>query len=137
MLTQGWIELGDTLVAKQKEAGTAWIATATYEETGALSFALRGKAEVVQINERVRYGFLPPPNPVMTSQPALFMDWEAEGEAFLASHRSCYGTAERLGTVDRSHRGTLIERFVLYRLTEVKIGSAVYDRYADPSACTR
>ena len=135
MLTHGWIELGDTLVTKQKEAGTAWIATATYEETGALSFALRGKAEVVQINERVRYGFLPPPDPALTRKPALFIDWETEGEAFLASHRACYGAAERLGSVDRSYEGALIERFVIYRLTDVKIGPAVYDRKADPSAC--
>jgi 4-amino-4-deoxy-L-arabinose transferase-like glycosyltransferase len=136
MLTQGWIELGEALRAKQAETGTAWIATASYEDTGALSFALRGKADIIQINERVRYGFLPSPDPSLTHQPALFIDWDDSGEAFLASHKSCYGTAERLGTVARMYGATVIERFVLYRLTDVKIGPAVYDRQADPGYCS-
>jgi 4-amino-4-deoxy-L-arabinose transferase-like glycosyltransferase len=137
MLTQGWDELGDELIAKEKETGTAWIATGTYEHTGALSFALRGKTEVAQINERVRYGFLPPPDSNLTQKPALFIDWEDEGAGFLASHKDCYGTAEAVGTVSRKFKDKIIERFVLYRLTDVKIGPAVYDRHADPSACTR
>ena len=135
MLTQGWMELGEALRAQQAETGTAWIATASYEDTGALSFALRGKADVIQINERVRYGFLPSPEPILTRQPALFIDWEDSGEAFLASHQSCFGTAERIGTVARMYGSIEIERFVLYRLTDVKIGPAVYDRRADPGHC--
>lgn len=135
MLTQGWDELGDELIAKEKETGTAWIATGTYEHTGALSFALRGKTEVAQINERVRYGFLPPPDSNLTQKPALFIDWEDEGAGFLASHKDCFGTAEAVGTVSRKFKDKIIERFVLYRLTDVKIGPAVYNRHADPSAC--
>ena len=135
MLTQGWTELGDTLRAKQAEIGAGWIATASYEHTGALGFALQGKVEIVQINERVRYGFLPAPNEALIRKPALFMDWADRGEAFLASHKNCYGTAERLGTVARMYGSTIIESFVLYRLTDVKIGPAIYDRQADPSSC--
>jgi len=135
MLTQGWVELGDELVEKEKDTGTAWIATGNYEHTGALSFALRGKAELAQINERVRYGYLPNPDPDLTNKPALFIDWADEGAGFLASHKDCYGTAEQVGTVSRKFRDTVIESFVLYRLTNVKIGPAVYDRHADPSAC--
>jgi 4-amino-4-deoxy-L-arabinose transferase-like glycosyltransferase len=135
MLTQGWVELGDELIAKQKETGSAWIATGTYEHTGALSFALRGKAEVAQINERVRYGFLPAPDPDMTKKPALFIDWADEGAGFLANHNECYGTAERIGTISRKFSVTIIETFVLYQLTDVRLGPAVYDRHADPSAC--
>ena len=120
---------------KQAETGAGWIATASYEHTGALSFALQGKADIIQINERVRYGFLPAPKEVLTRQPALFIDWADSGEAFLNRHKNCYGTAERLGTVARMYGATLIESFVLYRLTDVKIGPAVYDRQADPSSC--
>ena len=135
MLTQGWTELGEALRVKQAETGAGWIATASYEHTGALSFALQGKADIIQINERVRYGFLPAPKEVLTRQPALFIDWADSGEAFLNRHKNCYGTAERLGTVARMYGATLIESFVLYRLTDVKIGPAVYDRQADPSSC--
>ena len=135
MLTQGWTELGDTLRAKQAETGAGWIATASYEHTGALSFALRGKAEIIQINERVRYGFLPAPKEALIHQPALFIDWADSGEEFLNRHKNCYGTAERLGTVARMYGSTIIESFVLYRLTDVKIGPAIYDRQADPSSC--
>jgi len=135
MLTQGWAELGDELIAKENQTGSAWIATGTYEHTGALSFALRGKGEVVQINERVRYGFLPAPDPDLTKKPALFIDWANDGDGFIASHKECYGTAERIGFVERKYGNTVIENFVLYRLTDVRIGPAVYDRHADPSAC--
>lgn len=135
MLTQGWTELGEALRAKQAEIGAGWIATASYEHTGALGFALQGKAEIIQINERVRYGFLPAPNEALIRQPALFIDWADSGEAFLASHQNCYGTAERLGTVARMYGTAVIESFVLYRLTDVKIGPALYDRKADPSSC--
>ena len=135
MLTQGWLELGDELIAKEKETGTTWVATGTYEHTGALSFALRGKSEIAQINERVRYGFLPAPDPNVVRQPALFIDWQNEGAGFLANHKDCYGTAELVGTISRKFEDTVIETFVLYRLTNVKIGPAVYDRHADPSAC--
>ncbi len=135
MLTQGWVELGDELVAFEKETGTAWIATGTYEHTGALSFALREKSELAQINERVRYGYLPAPDLNLTKKPALFIDWADDGEGFLASHKDCYERAERVGIVSRKFGNTVIENFVLYRLTNVRIGPAVYDRHADPSAC--
>ena len=135
MLTQGWSELGDELIEKQKETGTSWIATGTYEHTGALSFALRGKSEVIQMNERIRYGFLPSPDPNLIKRPALFIDWADEGAGFLAAHKDCYGTAERIGTVSRKFGDTIIENFVLYRLTDVRLGPAVYNRHADPGAC--
>jgi hypothetical protein len=90
---------------------------------------------VAQINERVRYGFLPAPDPDLTKKPALFIDWANEGDGFIASHKECYGTAERIGFVERKYGDTVIENFVLYRLTDVRIGPAVYDRHADPSAC--
>ncbi len=136
MLTQGWSELANALRTKQAETGTGWIATASYEDTAALSFALRDTTDVVQLNERVRYGFLPAPPDALIRQPALFIDWEDRGEAFLANHKSCYGHAERLGTVARQYGAATIETFVLYRLTDVKIGPAVYDRHADPSLCS-
>ena len=113
----------------------AWVATSTYEHTGAVSNALRNKMDVVQINERLRYGFMPAPNPSLTSKPALYINWSNDAEAALKIISPCIGTAEKIGTIARKYNDVTIETFALYRLTNVKIGPALYDRKADPSKC--
>ncbi len=135
MLTQGWESLGDEIETIAKAQGALWIATSTYEHTGALSYALRRKMDVFQINERLRYGFMPQPDPLLTSQPALFVNSENDAERSINKLSSCIGSTEKIGVVTRKYNDMAIESFALYRLTNVKIGPALYDRKADPSKC--
>lgn len=135
MLTQGWSDLGNELESIARTQTASWIATSTYEHTGALSYALRGKVEVIQINERLRYGFMSEPDPQLISKPALFVNWERDAEKALKALSPCIGSAEKIGTIARQYNGMTIETFALYRLTNVKIGPALYDRMADPSKC--
>lgn len=83
MLTRGWVELGKELENIAKEKGLSWIATASYEHTGGLGFALHGTMNVIQINERIRYGFMPPPDPILTAKPALFIMWDHAADGAL------------------------------------------------------
>lgn len=135
MLTRGWSEMGLELEKIAHDKDMAWVATSTYEHTGAVSNALRNRMDVVQINERLRYGFMPAPNPSLTSKPALYINWSNDAEAALKILSPCIGEAEKIGTIARKHNDVIIETFALYRLTNVKIGPALYDRKADPSKC--
>ena len=135
MLTRGWGELGLELEKIAHEKDMAWVATSTYEHTGAISNALRNKMDVVQINERLRYGFMPQPDPALTSKPALYINWENDAEAALKTLSPCIGNVEKIGTIARKYKGVIIESFALYRLTNVKIGPPLYDRKAESSKC--
>ena len=135
MLTRGWLEMGNELEKIAQDKDVAWVATSTYEHTGALSYALAGKMNVIQINERQRYGFMPEPDPILTSKPALYINWENDAAAAIKIVAPCIGSAEKIGSIARKHNNIVIESFALYRLTNVKIGPALYDRKADPSKC--
>ena len=135
MLTQGWTELGEEIESIAKSQNASWIATSTYEHTGALSYALRGKLDVVQINERLRYGFMPQPDASETSKPALYIIWENDADRALKALSACIGTTEKIGMLARRYNDTIIENFALYRLTDVRISPPLYDRKADPSRC--
>jgi predicted outer membrane lipoprotein len=135
MLTRGWVELGKELETIAKEKGLSWIATASYEHTGGLGFALQGKMNVIQINERIRYGFMPPPDPALVAKPALFIMWDYAAEDTLKNLAACIGHAEKIGTISRKFNDTIIENFSIYQLNDVKITPPIYDRKRDPSSC--
>jgi len=104
MLTRGWAELGKELETIAKEKGLSWIATASYEHTGGLGFALHGQLNVIQINERIRYGFMPPPDPALVAKPALFIMWDYAAEDTLKNLAACIGHAERFWRRQRKFR---------------------------------
>ena len=135
MLTRGWVELGKELETIAKEKGLSWIATASYEHTGGLGFALHGQLNVIQINERIRYGFMPPPDPALVAKPALFIMWDYAAEDTLKNLAACIGHAEKIGTISRKFNDTIIETFSIYQLNDVKITPPIYDRKRDPSSC--
>jgi hypothetical protein len=135
MLTRGWVELGNELETIAIEKELSWIATASYEHTGGLGFALHGQLNVIQINERIRYGFMPPPDPELVAKPALFIMWDYAAEDTLKNLAACIGHAEKIGTISRKFNDTVIETFSLYQLNDVKITPPIYDRKRDPSSC--
>lgn len=135
MLSRGWSELAEQLEDIAHEKGLAWIATASYEHTGGLSFALKERMNVIQINERLRYGFMPVPDPALTAKPALFIMWDHAAEGVLKALAPCVGHAEKIGTVSRKFGEIIIETFSIYQLSDVKITPPIYDRTRDPSVC--
>jgi 4-amino-4-deoxy-L-arabinose transferase-like glycosyltransferase len=73
-LARGWPELADAAVRLARDNGAAWIATASYDATGALAWHLRDAGiPVVAVAARVRYAFAPPPDPALLGKPALLI----------------------------------------------------------------
>ena len=72
----GWDDLALKLDQSRSQSGAKWIATSSYATTGQLAFALRGKAEVIQLDERLRYIHLPPVEAELSMQPALYVELE-------------------------------------------------------------
>jgi 4-amino-4-deoxy-L-arabinose transferase-like glycosyltransferase len=135
MLTRGWDDFGEQVLAKEREVGAAYIVTTSYADTASLSYVAHGKTEVIELTERLRYGHLPQPDPGLTAQPALFINLVSDAEGTLAQIKPCYGTAEFVGTISRNFGETALDTYALYQLTDVRIGPPIYDRKADPRQC--
>jgi len=73
---RGWPALSDAIDAKRREAGAAWVATSSYATTGQLFMGLKGRSEVAQLDQRIRYIFLPPLPDELLKQPALYVELE-------------------------------------------------------------
>jgi 4-amino-4-deoxy-L-arabinose transferase-like glycosyltransferase len=73
---RGWPSLVDQIDAKRREAGAAWVATSSYATTGQLAMGLKGRSEVAQLDQRIRYIFLPPMPASLLAKPALYVELE-------------------------------------------------------------
>ena len=65
---RGWPSLVDQIDAKRREAGAAWVATSSYATTGQLAMGLKERSEVAQLDQRIRYIFLPPMPAIVARQ---------------------------------------------------------------------
>jgi 4-amino-4-deoxy-L-arabinose transferase-like glycosyltransferase len=113
---RGWREFAAEVERVRLANGARWIATASYATTGQLAFALKGGPEVVQLNERVRYAHLAPPERALLNSPALYVDLERRSGVATLGKRFASVTA--LGTLSRSFRGQTLARYALYRLAD-------------------
>jgi hypothetical protein len=109
---RGWPQYADEVEALREKSGAAWIATTGYERTSQLAWELRGRATVIPIDERQRYTFAPPPDPVLIARPALLVTRDApEAWNRCFARLTPVGVATRSGarrTFDRSY-ATLAE----------------------------
>lgn len=97
----GWRALSQAIDAKRGESGAAWVATSSYATTGQLAFGLRGRSEVAQIDQRIRYEFLPPLPPALLAKPALYV--ELDRRVDLALLRSKFRNIVPLGPLMRDN----------------------------------
>ena len=114
---RGWPELANRIEALRETAGAAWIATAQYETTSELSFALRDKAIVIPVTERARYTFEAPADPALLTRPALLV---VRAVTDLTPYRACFASLSKVGEVSRSGAGRAIDRLVGYRAEGAK-----------------
>jgi len=108
---RGWAALAAEIEAKREAAGAGWIATSNYATTGQLAFAATG-APVLQLNERVRYGHLPPVPSEITRKPALYVELQRRAEPALLHQR--FATVRDLGTVTRADSNGAIDTYSIY-----------------------
>ncbi|MFA7307713.1 MAG: glycosyltransferase family 39 protein [Hyphomicrobium sp.] len=97
----GWHALGDEVEKKRIESGAAWVATSSYATTGQLAFALNGQSDVAQLDQRIRYEFLPPISSEVLHKPVLYV--ELDRRVDLPLLKSKFRTVTELGTLTRSN----------------------------------
>lgn len=100
---RGWPALADAIDEKRRETGAAWIATSSYATTGQLAFALKERGEVVQLDERPSYIFLPPLPQVLLAKPALYA--ELDRRVDLPLLRAKFRSVVAVGSLIRDNGG--------------------------------
>ncbi|AGK58368.1 hypothetical protein HYPDE_33478 [Hyphomicrobium denitrificans 1NES1] len=97
----GWNELGDAIEQKRVEAGASWVATSSYATTGQVAFALNGRSDVAQLDQRIRYEFLPPLPPALLQKPVLYV--ELQRRVDLPLLKSKFRNVAEVGTLTRKN----------------------------------
>lgn len=110
---RGWPAFAEKIEALRAAQGAAWIATSEYGLTGQLAFQLPA-TPVVQLTERVRYAFLPPPAPATLARTALYVVRLRKDAMPLL--RSRFAAVESLGQIERGAKGVVVETYAVYRL---------------------
>lgn len=115
--TRGWADLATEVERVRSATGACWIATSSYATTGQLAYHLKSKAPVVQLDERIRYLHLPPPDPAVIACPALYVELERRaGAAFLNAR---FGSVTRLDSLTRRYAGVPLGTYAVYLAREL------------------
>ena len=104
--TRGWTAFAQELDALAAREGVGWIGTMSYATTAQLAFATRADAAALpvhQLNERVRWAFLPAPDAAVTNKPALIVDLERRIDARDLFKR--FASVHRVTTLKRGPNG--------------------------------
>ncbi|MEO8669173.1 MAG: glycosyltransferase family 39 protein [Bauldia sp.] len=108
-LSRGWPELAEAARDLANQSGAAWIATDDYSITGELAYYLRDSdMPVVQVTDRVRYAFAPPPDPALLEKPALLV---VRGSKPKNIGANCFARRQPQGLLSRS--GELFSAFLV------------------------
>lgn len=117
---KGWSELGGDIQRLQRDNRAGMVLTDRYAITGELAFYGAGSAGVAQINERIRYVNLPPPDELsLMNAPALLVLREG-GDAALAT--SFFEDSHRIATLARE--GGFHQRDFMVYIWLTAIGAA-------------
>lgn len=115
---RGWREFAAEVDRQRLASGACWIATSSYATTAQLAFALRDKALVVQLDERVRYLHLPPINEKVLSCPAIYVELQRRSAPELLAERFAHVTP--LGSIVRAQGGTPIAPYAVYAVSGLR-----------------
>jgi len=110
--TRGWRELAAEVERVRTATGACWIATSNYATTGQLAYELKDKAQVVQLNERIRYLHLPTPDPDLLKCPALYVELERRADPAWLGAR--FRSVTRLDSLTRSHASATLATYAIY-----------------------
>lgn len=113
---RGWPQFATELDKKLQATDTVWIATSSYALTGQLAFAMQPKIDVVQLDERLRYVFLPTPPAALLEKAALYVSLRGKSERALLDSR--FGKVEPLGIMQRPDGSRTGATYEIFRLSE-------------------
>jgi len=108
---RGWDSVTAEADALRRSVGAEWIAGTNYGLVGAIAYQLRDAGvPVVQITDRLRYAYAPPPDPALLGKPVLVI---VKGTAELLSR--CFTDVTEAGTIERRSGDVVLETFTAYR----------------------
>ena len=113
---RGWPSLVDQIDAKRREAGAAWVATSSYATTGQLAMGLKGRSEVAQLDQRIRYIFLPPMPASLLAKPALYVELERRVDLPLLHEK--FRKIEQIATLKRENGSANGATYVLFLVSD-------------------
>lgn len=113
---RGWPALADAIEKKRAETGAAWVTTSSYATTGQLMFALKDRSPVAQLDDRIRYIFLPPLPESLLEKPALYVELERRVQVPLL--RQKFRRVEEVGTLKRANGSPDGATYILYLVAE-------------------
>lgn len=116
---RGWPALADAIDAKRRETGAAWVATSSYATTGQIAMGLKGRSEVAQLDQRLRYIFLPPLPPSLLTRPALYVELERRIDLPLLHQK--FRKVEQVGTLKRDNGSTDGATYVLFLVSDPSV----------------
>jgi 4-amino-4-deoxy-L-arabinose transferase-like glycosyltransferase len=116
---RGWPEFAADVEKAAVLAGAAYVATTSYGTTGQLSFNLGQRWPVFQLNERIRYVHLPPPDRRVWSEPGIVVEIPRRNPKAQLTKR--FENVEQLSSLTRSHRGIPLQTYLVYRVSNPKI----------------
>lgn len=111
---RGWNGFAADVEALRREQGAGWIAVPSYTLAGQFTRRL-GTERVVHLDEPARYAHLAPPDPAMLAEPAILVTRARKD--FAARYRDRFDRIEKIGTLDRTVRGRVVDTYAVYRLT--------------------
>jgi 4-amino-4-deoxy-L-arabinose transferase-like glycosyltransferase len=96
---RGWPTFADRVEEVRRRRGAGWVGALSFGQVAMLDNAGRVRAPILQITERSRYRFLPPPPRDVIAGPGLVLDFSRRVSA--ADLRTCFGEVIPLGQIDR------------------------------------
>lgn len=115
--TRGWDEIREEVAALAGAHDARWIATYGYGLSAQLAFQLDREWPVEQLTERIRYAMRPDPDPVVLSQPALFIV-EERRDPGLAALSTRFAKVARVAELTRRVKGVPLETLVVYAVSD-------------------
>lgn len=113
---RGWPALADTIEKKREETGAAWIATSSYATTGQMMMGLKSRSAVAQLDDRIRYIFLPPLPESLVDKPALYVELQRRVQLPLLQRK--FRKIKEVGTVKRANGAPGGATYVMYLVSD-------------------
>jgi 4-amino-4-deoxy-L-arabinose transferase-like glycosyltransferase len=112
----GYAQVADRVQAELQRIGATWIATTDYRTYAMMRWYFNGRVPVIQINERGRFmGFRDPGIDSIRGHTGLYVARQPDDANPVWASTSA--VREPLARVDRVWRGTVMDRYALYKLT--------------------
>ena len=96
---RGWPVFADQVEAARRRAGAGWVGALSFGQVALLDNERRIQAPILQITERSRYRFQPPPPAAVIAGPGLVLDFSRRVTA--DDLRRCFQSVTPLGQIDR------------------------------------